>query len=372
MDNRTTNRTLIASLCVALALVACAVLALAFDRAQANPDIGDNLMAYWKMDETSGTRYDSHAVNHLTDNNTVGYGTGKINNAANFVYANVEYFTIADNADLSTGDIDFTISMWVNLANITSTHYLMSRLETSRYEYRLSYQVTQHQFRWIVYHNGGSTPYALIDAANFGTPITNTWAFIVAWHDAVSDQIGISVNNGVANTASSIGIVISNTAATTYIGHPGLPMAGMIDEVGFWKRKLTDAEITCLYGGGSPPAYPLTSCDPTPTPTNTSTITPTLTSTPTITPTITLTPTLTPTPTITPTITLTPTATPTKTPGPSSAEVDLSSGEKFVVEYRWTFGEMAIVAAVVLLVVLFGLRWLYDFVYQLWTWRKSG
>ena len=64
-----------------------------------------NLIAYWKLDEASGTRNDSKGANHLTDNNTVTQAVGKVGNAAQFTLANSEYLSIADNADLSAGDI---------------------------------------------------------------------------------------------------------------------------------------------------------------------------------------------------------------------------------------------------------------------------
>ena len=51
-----------------------------------NPDTGSslttNLISYWKLDETSGTRVDSVGNNDLTDNNTVLYGAGKQGNGA--------------------------------------------------------------------------------------------------------------------------------------------------------------------------------------------------------------------------------------------------------------------------------------------------
>ena len=52
-----------------------------------------NLVGDWSMDETSGTRADSHGTNNLTDNNTVGSTTGVISNAASFVSANSEYLS---------------------------------------------------------------------------------------------------------------------------------------------------------------------------------------------------------------------------------------------------------------------------------------
>jgi len=57
------------------------------------------------------------------------------------------------------------------------------------------------------------------------------------------------------------------------------------------------------------------------------------------------------------------------TPGPSIAYLVLSSGEQVEIIYQWTFGAMAIVAALLVLIVLFAGRWLYDLFYQLWTWR---
>lgn len=36
----------------------------------------DNLISWWSLDEASGTRYDSHGTNHLTDNNTVSSEAG--------------------------------------------------------------------------------------------------------------------------------------------------------------------------------------------------------------------------------------------------------------------------------------------------------
>jgi len=73
------------------------------------------------------------------------------------------------------------------------------------------------------------------------------------------------------------------------------------------------------------------------------------------------------TPTATATATETPTATATATPHYSVAMAQLPSGEAFTLEYRWTFGEIATVAVVMLLTVLFTLRWTYDALLRLWA-----
>ena len=71
-----------------------------------------SLIAHWNLDEASGTRVDAKGGNDLTDNNTVTQATGIVSNAGQFTAANSEYLSIADNAALSTGDIDFTIPLW--------------------------------------------------------------------------------------------------------------------------------------------------------------------------------------------------------------------------------------------------------------------
>lgn len=52
------------------------------------------IFAHWPLDEESGTRYDTVDSNHLTDNNTVGFASGKIGNAASFVASNGESLTL--------------------------------------------------------------------------------------------------------------------------------------------------------------------------------------------------------------------------------------------------------------------------------------
>jgi hypothetical protein len=66
-----------------------------------------NLIAWWSMDETSGTRFDSHGTNALSDNGNVGTTTGVVGNAASFDGLD-DYLSIADNLALSTGDIDWS------------------------------------------------------------------------------------------------------------------------------------------------------------------------------------------------------------------------------------------------------------------------
>lgn len=55
---------------------------------------------------------------------------------------------------------------------------------------------------------------------------------------------------------------------------------------------------------------------------------------------------------------------------PTTVAITLSSGSVIHIVYQWTFDGMAITAALLVLIVLVGLQWVYDIVYQLWTWRR--
>jgi hypothetical protein len=63
----------------------------------------DNLIAFWGLEEASGTRNDAHGSNHLIDNNTVGSATGRVGTCANFDRFTDEHLSIVDNAALSLG-----------------------------------------------------------------------------------------------------------------------------------------------------------------------------------------------------------------------------------------------------------------------------
>ena len=55
-----------------------------------------------------------------------------------------------------------------------------------------------------------------------------------------------------------------------------------------------------------------------------------------------------------------------------SVTIPLSSGNEFILDYTWTFGEMAITALLAIAVVVFCARWMYDVVIQLWSMRGDN
>jgi hypothetical protein len=215
----------------------------------------DNLISFWEMEASSGTRYDAHNGNDLTDNNSVTSATGIVGNAADFESGNSEYLSVADNASLSVGDIDFTWALWIKLESKIGGGYMIfsKTASSSTIEYEL--RCDGDAIISMEKSADGSTE----QRATWGSALgTGTWYFVIGYHDAGSNELGISINNGTMVTASVVAGVYDGTAALRF-GYPGFHATnyydGLIDQVGFWKRLLTADEITSLYNGGSGRSY---------------------------------------------------------------------------------------------------------------------
>src|SRR3990167_3553209 len=216
----------------------------------------DNLTAYWKLEEASGSRADSFGANTLTDNNTVTQAVGKIGNAAQFTAANSENLSITDNTALSTGDISFSFATWVYLDSENADRPIVYKGGAGfSYEYALKYQNSSDRFFLQV--SDGSANEALVTANNFGVVTTGTWYWIFCYHNATTNEVGISVNNGIADTASySLGL--TDTAETFFLGRLGTAyMDGRIDDFAFWKRIPSASELTQIYNSGNGLAFEL-------------------------------------------------------------------------------------------------------------------
>lgn len=218
-----------------------------------------NLIAWWDLDETSGTRADSHGSNTLTDNNTVLSVAGKISNGADFVEANSEYLSIADNTDLSMGDVDMAIACWVKIDDL-GTHRILGKADTvnpAGMEYALQHATAGDLFGFVT--SDGTTT-TILEATTYGASTVDEWVFIYAYHDATANEIGISINGGTIDTAAlSVGIQDSDAPfeiGRHYGGSAGY-LDGSVDECAIWKgRILTAAEVQVLYNSGAGIAYP--------------------------------------------------------------------------------------------------------------------
>jgi hypothetical protein len=205
-----------------------------------------NLISHWKLEESSGTRLDAHGTNDLTDNNTVTSGTGKLGNAASFVAANDEFLSHTDNDELSTGDIDFTVACWVNFSSLAGTHgFLQKGMNDAYGEYLILYSPGPDTF---IFYIADLTTSVTSNAVSFAT---NTWHFVVAWYDSVTNKLNIQIDNGVVSSTSFSGGNASSPGTFKIGKGVGNSHDGLVDSVSYWKRVLTSAERRALYNSGN-------------------------------------------------------------------------------------------------------------------------
>lgn len=215
----------------------------------------DSLISYWKLDEASGNALDAHSTNELTETSgTIAAATGKVGGARDFEMLDTEYFTRADNAALSTGDIDFSLACWINPESSATSAILGKWQWDGSGEHEWVLWLNSMTPTFSVSTNGTSIAASAVWGSGLSTA---TWYFIVIWHDSVNNQIGISVNAGTPVTASHSGGVRDGTHAFDIGGSNNASFYdGLIDEVGFWKKVLTSDERTLLYNGGNGLPYP--------------------------------------------------------------------------------------------------------------------
>jgi hypothetical protein len=211
------------------------------------------LVSYWPLNEANATddAVDVHGTNTLTQHASPATATGKLTGARDFESAGGnQYFSSADNAGLSTGDIDFTFACWVNVESLPSFPVIAGKGWGSP---------GSSDREWVLYldsGNGNKPTFAVASAGGSETGVVwgsalsvGSWYYIVCWHDSVNNTINIQVNGGTPVSLSYSSGVGGGALDFTLGASPSqtLYWDGLICEVGFWKRVLTSGERTQLY-----------------------------------------------------------------------------------------------------------------------------
>jgi hypothetical protein len=241
-----------------LILCATGLLAWSAPSVSAQSDLLTNLVAAWELEEASGSRADSHGSNTLAVTGpAVGSASGIVGNAALFAMTGGETLSIADNAALSMGDIDFTIETWANFASLASSRVVLSKWTDTGpdNEYWLAYFATTGNFTFFV-RNTANNASGSVDVTM--TEATSTWYQLIAKHNATANTITLKVNNGTPGSTSWSGGVRDGTAAFRISGQNDgatAEMQGLVDSTRIWKRLTTDTEDSWLYNSGAGRSY---------------------------------------------------------------------------------------------------------------------
>jgi len=173
--------------------------------------------------------------------------------AGQFTAANSEYVSIASNASLQAGDVYLDILTSVYFDSLPAAGAQMGILGkwvAGDLEYVLLVDNTGGviTFQFLVRNVADDTT-TTATATTFGAPSATTWYFLHVYHDPVANVIGISVNNGAADTAATAGGVRAGTAAFVIGRHTaGNYLNGRVGSTVIRKGSLfSAAEATWIY-----------------------------------------------------------------------------------------------------------------------------
>jgi len=223
-----------------------------------------NILAYWKLDESSGDASDSVGSHTLTNAN-VTYSTGIVNNGAVFGSTTDDLYTAADTDFNFDGSGAFSFSTWSNQTTLANDGYLIAHLKSSgNYEgYTLQVNNSGKLIFYIGAENAGSN-IVYVQTGN-GVITTGAWYHVVVTYDGSKTAAGVKIYvNGVKQGLST---VYNNfTGSSSYDGTfqigsregNDVNFAGTIDEVGCWTRALTSDDVDLLYNAGRANQYSFT------------------------------------------------------------------------------------------------------------------
>jgi len=223
------------------------------------------LISWWPFDDASGTRFDAHGSNDLTDNNTVTTATAKVGaNAAQFTIANAEFFSVADNASISP-TAAWSWSQWVYFDALSGDQAL-----AAKWEYNTpgagswGIEATGAELRAFIKVNNSDG--GVNRGVSSGTSLTTgTWHHVTVVYDgsgaANADRLKFYID-GTAKTITFTGTIPAATIDSTgalnvgkFGGSLTRYLGGRADEPSFWSIALSADNVEWLYNSGAGRAY---------------------------------------------------------------------------------------------------------------------
>jgi hypothetical protein len=216
-----------------------------------------DLISYWKIDETSGTTiYDSHGNNNCTVQTGVTISqNGLIGHAASFIGTSGGLTTGKKASELGiSGGISKSVSIWIkpNIAinGLNSCGIIDCGNREDQQQFGLKYYGAPAYWMFDSWYGAvriGSNDNKLADGM---------WHHIVVTYNSIGHKLRTYMDgNFVTEDATKTLNTGDNYTFSIGIGSQG-KYIGSIDEVGLWKRALTDGEVKSLYNSGIGIQYP--------------------------------------------------------------------------------------------------------------------
>lgn len=213
-------------------------------------DITSNLVAWWKLDETSGTNaadstgngHDGTYTNTPTLGVTGAFGTSK---AVTFANASSQYVLFDDSSAYPVGNTGLTVSFWINVTSTISSQICVGKWGTAGNREWNVYLDSISRPRFAASSDGTAS-----SAAVWSSGLTlGQWYFVVCRHDPVADTISISVDAATPVITSGFTGGLYDSSSPVGIGYaPASPyLNGTIDDVRIYNRALSAGDVSQLY-----------------------------------------------------------------------------------------------------------------------------
>jgi hypothetical protein len=208
--------------------------------ADAQADLFTNLQGYWQFN-SNGT--DSSGMGRDLDIvGGAGYGTGLIGEALSLPGSTSQFAQQAFNdTAFDVGGGDFTIQVWVDFQSLAGEQTLFEKFDGGAGP---GYSLTKLSDNRILFFGDGYTT-----LASSATSLDTT-----NWHQVImrrsGDDLDIFLNNMSIASNTVAGSVTPSTNPLLIGERDGaqdFPFNGLLDEVAFWNRGLSDLEIEQLY-----------------------------------------------------------------------------------------------------------------------------
>lgn len=231
------NKTLSAKLSNKLLLVVLIVCMVGILPQVSAFDLGDNLVSYYTLDETSGIVIDQLGINDGTNNGSTPGVEGIIETAYSFDGTN-DYIDL--NNDIIPASNNFSISVWANSSS-TGIQTILSQYagEPGRMGINFYHPVASG----VMFSISGAK---ILDGSNL-----SDGEFHMITITRNNNNFTLYEDGSPIDTADSSDSIY--TGRNTWIGALASGseiMNGSIDELGIWNKSLNSTEIEELYNGG--------------------------------------------------------------------------------------------------------------------------
>jgi Concanavalin A-like lectin/glucanases superfamily len=224
---------------------------ISFSKSGGSSTLLTGLMAFWKLDESSGNAADASGNGITGTSSNISYGAGKLNNCYTFNGTSSKV-ALGNVCAPTTG---LTLSGWIKTTNVTTNSPILNCIiDDTNFE---GYYLVGYNDGGMGFFMGNNTgSYADLSYHPFSIN-DGSWHHIVGTWNGSNAYMYVDGNKSSVNSFASP--IVYNASNSLNIGYDAKNSGwtnGSIDEVGIWSRALTDAEVATLYNSGSAKAYP--------------------------------------------------------------------------------------------------------------------